>query len=169
MSLKNNNRCDKYKNKKTYGFYKNYVYKQCNKCPKNKIWNINTNGVKPAIFTIRSSCHSKKESKENIEKKKEQKKKNNNKKKSCFSYSNPNWYGEWKGYPCQGTKDEKIYRKYLKEQINKFKKNEMKHPNPQSIIKSYNKDIEKLNNFYKKSKKGGGFKSRNKSKLKRNN
>ena len=122
MSSKNNNRCDKYKDKKTYGFDKNYVYKQCNRCPKNKIWKVNTYGGKPAIFTIQSSCHSKKESKENIERKKEQKKK--------------------KGV------------EYLKEQINKFKKNKIKHPNP------------------KKSKKGVGFnpinKSRNKSKFKRN-
>ena len=86
-------------------------------------------GVKPAIYTIQRSCHSKKElnnKTKNLEKQKGKREKINT---DCVSFSNVNWYGEWRGYPCKGTKDEKLYRKHLSDKLKKFKENKMGHPN----------------------------------------
>ena len=166
-------RCDKYKNDNTFGFGKNFVYKHCKKCPKKKTWKINrynTPNFKPAIFTIYgNSCH-------NTEKlnKKEKISKN------CVYFKNQLWkYGKENGYPCKGSKGEREFRKYLDDEVNKwkqkkkrsFKKNQtiklhrmgrqmtkkeyIKHCN--HIIKRNShyrkKKLKELNDFYKSQNK----------------
>ena len=151
-------RCDKYKGKKTWDLEKDFVYKHCKKCPKNKTFKLM--GLQRRRDVL-EACQDTKLI-ENILKKEK------DKKEKCVSFSKPWWYG-WKGYPCKGTKDEKIYRKYLNDEIARFKKNDMNHKNPESIIKSYKKQIEALNEFYKtnKSKSNSNKSKKTKSKSKK--
>ena len=155
-------RCDKYKGKKTWDLDKDFVYKHCKKCPKNKTFKLM--GWKRRRDVL-EACQDTKLV-ENILKKEK------DKKEKCVSFSKPWGYGRYGGYPCKGTKDEKIYRKYLKDEIARFKKNDMNHKNPESIIKSYKKKINELNEFYKtnksKSKKTKSKKTKSKKGGRRN-
>ena len=48
-------RCARYKNKKTFGLPKNYVYKKCKRCPQNKTWKVSSFG-KPGYRDVGDAC-----------------------------------------------------------------------------------------------------------------
>ena len=142
-------RCEKYKGNNTLGFGKNYVYKHCKRCPKNKTWKINkynTPGFKPAIFTIGNSCHDTEKLNAEIDKRNKKKEKVS---KNCVYFKNQWKYGKLNGYPCKGSKGEKEFRKYLDDKVNEMvaeKKNPGKIYHPKHRI--FDKSDSELNKFF---------------------
>jgi hypothetical protein len=178
------NRCKKYEGKDTFGLGKDYVYKKCKRCPSTKAFDPSPLEGRPDFRTVYDACKDEKIYLRGLEIKEKRKKEEQEKKErgNCVSLKPSNHprlgvnygYGKHIGYPCKGTKDEKLYRLSLKNRIKLFQgklnpdaKNQNLNEKYKFIIKVAEKEIEKLDDFYKGQKEDKKKDKKNKTKRKK--